>query len=179
MPSSLCPRRLSSIYSLIFALVTLLKCLYVYMDLTCFICCFHVSTSFSLQFSIFSHQNYPLRSIDSLLVTSVFSKLSLYPVDETLRLTSGDRSQRYFADNEMETAPSPLTPVSAEQLFPAGKILQIDERTSCRWKKCACLFIFLWCLVTNVKSDVHIWSIAQTFFWFVTHSFPGLRDGSD
>ena len=97
------------------------------MGLTCFICCFHVSTSFSLQFSIVSHQNYPLRSIDSLLVTSVF-----YPVDETLRLTTGERSQRYFADKEMETVPSSLTPVSAEQLFPAGKILQIDERTSCR-----------------------------------------------
>ena len=102
------------------------------MGLTCFICCFHVSTSFSLQFSIVSHQNYPLRSIDSLLVTSVFSKLSLYPVDETLRLTTGDRSQRYFTDKEMETVPSSLTPVSAEQLFPAGKILQIDERISCR-----------------------------------------------
>lgn len=52
--------------------------------------------------------------------------------DETLGLTSGDRSQRYFADKEMEPVASSLTPVSAEQLFPAGKILQIDERTSCR-----------------------------------------------
>ena len=61
-----------------------------------------------------------------------FSEFSFYPVDETLGLTSGDRSQRYFADKEMETVASSLTPVSAEQLFPAGKILQIDERTCYR-----------------------------------------------
>ncbi|XP_078347675.1 diacylglycerol lipase-beta-like isoform X2 [Oculina patagonica] len=52
--------------------------------------------------------------------------------DETLGLTTGDQSQRYFADKELESVPTSLPPVSAEQLFPAGKILQIDERTSCR-----------------------------------------------
>lgn len=53
--------------------------------------------------------------------------------DDTLVLTPGEPSTGYFTEGELESAPtSSLTPVSAEQLFPAGKILQIDERPSVR-----------------------------------------------
>ena len=43
-------------------------------------------------------------------------------VDETSGLTGG----------ELEPVPVSLPLVSAEQLFPAGKILQMEERPSCR-----------------------------------------------
>lgn len=57
---------------------------------------------------------------------------SLCFADDTTRLTNEEPSRRYQAENELESVPISLPPVSAEQLFPAGKILQIDEKTSCR-----------------------------------------------
>lgn len=52
--------------------------------------------------------------------------------DETLGLTGGEASHGYVGENEREPVPVSLLPVSAEQLFPAGKILQMEERPSCR-----------------------------------------------
>ena len=48
-------------------------------------------------------------------------------LDETSGVTGGEGSH-------LEPVPVPvsLPPVSAEQLFPAGKILQMEERPSCR-----------------------------------------------
>ena len=61
------------------------------------------------------------------------SLLFLCLPDETSLLARGEPSTGYFTEGELESTPSSsLTPVSAEQLFPAGKILQIDERPSIR-----------------------------------------------
>lgn len=177
MPSSLCPRH--SIIYLVFALVTLLKCLYVYMDLTCFICCFHVSTSFSRQFSIFFSSKLSLKVYRFFISDKCFfetfplpcrwnPKADLWrPLSKILcRQRNGNSS--FLLDSSLRRA-----------TLSCGKNIANRREDFMQVKKCACLFSFLWCLVTNVKSHVHIWSIAQTFFWFVTHSFPGLRDGSD
>ena len=53
-------------------------------------------------------------------------------LDETLGLTGGEASHGYVGENEREPVPVSLPPVSTEQLFPAGKILQMEERPSCR-----------------------------------------------
>lgn len=56
--------------------------------------------------------------------------------DETSLLARREPSTGYFTEGELESTPSSsLTPVSAEQLFPAGKILQIDERPSIRLER--------------------------------------------
>lgn len=53
-------------------------------------------------------------------------------LDETSGLTGREASQNYLVENDPESVPVSLPPVSAEQLFPAGKILQMEERPSCR-----------------------------------------------
>ncbi|KAJ7340221.1 hypothetical protein OS493_002953 [Desmophyllum pertusum] len=70
------------------------------------------------------------RSIHHTWETNLTQPLLEGMEDENSGLTNGEQSHRYVSDHELQPMPCSLTPVSAEQLYPAGKILQIDKRTS-------------------------------------------------
>lgn len=51
---------------------------------------------------------------------------------EATGLTESDSSLRYVAEGNLDTVVTSSTPVSVEKLYPAGRILQLEERISFR-----------------------------------------------
>jgi len=53
-------------------------------------------------------------------------------IGEVTGLTKGESPLRYMAEGNLDTVVSSSTPVSVEKLYPAGRILQLEERISFR-----------------------------------------------
>ncbi|XP_067045349.1 diacylglycerol lipase-beta-like isoform X1 [Acropora muricata] len=58
-----------------------------------------------------------------------------YKEGEATGLTESDSSLRYVAEGKLDTIVTSSTPVSVEKLYPAGRILQLEERISFRVEK--------------------------------------------